>query len=227
MEFVWMVNVGHKYTQRTSYMLHKVIQSATREKSLKLNFVRFDMKYRFLNRWHCLHIAHVCICLCKNERTMAKCVNWKIEWIFFSIIFEMLHYLAALWWDARAESWIYWIFKWCLSDGKQYISSFSTLLCSCIWYCFRIEMWMLRVFDGISFPFEIYQKKRKNLFILSCNALSTVPTKTKTFNFMWKKAYFPRFVAQWKLKAAENRLNYLFTCLVNQIKFHVAIQSST
>lgn len=84
--------------------------------------------------------------------------------------------------------------------------------------CFKFEMWILgagTTLDGISYSFE-----HKN----SLHSYNAKRRRKHKPNFMWKKHIF-HFVAEWKLKAIENRLNHLFTCLANQIKFHIAIQS--
>lgn len=111
---------------------------------------------------------------------------------------------------------IVWIFKW-LSDRKQQISSFSYWNYSFIWYVLSLkcEYWNYTWCSISYIPL--------NTKIPFTPALQSAAGNTSK-HFMWKKHIF-HFVAQWKLKAIENRLNHLFTCLANQIKFHIAIQS--
>lgn len=145
------------------------------------------------------HYTCLFICLWKDDRTNEECVTWKIEWIFFLILYEMLHYLSALWcvlerslgylldfqvMSVRRKTVNFFAFSHCFAHVFDMFSNWNVNAESIWWHL--IFLWNLT--------------EKKNSFHSFMQ--STVPTKTKTFNFMWKKTIFSRFVAKWKLKAA-------------------------
>lgn len=147
-----------------SYMLHKVIQCANRQKNhwsaIRLSWYEI---WCFEYRWHCLSIIHyACVYLPLEVSTIERKKEWRMSkffWrrtIYYNTKFELSHFSFYLW--------RYLNFELCtlersldiLSDSMTENRKFLLFhIVLDIWYVFEVKCDLLSAFDGISFSFEI------------------------------------------------------------------------